>query len=131
MNDATISTQRRKGAETQRRNPNQEFVPCVGSKNWEMMSSVVQGLWMVVHASPCLYCGKPIGQGTWMLEWDAGRRAHLGCHEDMLKAENDLLANASLMDDAARTAKLTIVGFKALPTWERLRLMNAEMEKRK
>jgi hypothetical protein len=58
-----------------------------------------------------------------MLSWPDGRRAHEACLDDSIESERALANNPFEIDRAARAAKMTLEGFKLLPSWERLRLI--------
>jgi len=98
-----------------------EFVPAASSPNWQYMSSEMQQHWRGIMAVMCQHCGQPIGENCWIASWDSKTCEHLSCREDWLKAEENLLNNPGLIEDASKAAHLTIEGFKALPSWTRLR----------
>jgi hypothetical protein len=100
-----------------------EMVPGVGSPRWEAMSEESHARWREIHATPCIYCGRPISEQFWMMTWPDGRRAHEACLDDSIEAERSVANNPFEIDRAARAAKMTVEGFKLLPSWERFRLI--------
>jgi len=93
------------------------------------MSLESQSHWLEIHTIPCIYCGRPISEQFWMLTWPDGRRAHEACHNDAIEAERALANNPFETERAARAAKMTLDGFKLLPSWERLRLIRETQNK--
>ena len=85
------------------------------------MSAASHNYWLGIMDVICPHCKQTIGENCWVAIWDFQSVEHLSCREDWLKAEDNLLNNQGLIEDAAKAAQMTIEGFKALPSWTRLR----------
>ena len=103
--------------------PERDIVPGPCAPRWEAMSDEAQAHWRDIRATPCIYCGRPISEQFWMRSWPDGRRAHEACRDEAIDTERALANNPFEIDRASRAAKMTVEGFKLLPSWERLRLI--------
>ena len=116
-----------RGAGRDSAGPQRHIVPYIGSHRWEGMNEAEQEGWEKLHATPCIFCGRPIVEQMWMLEWPDGRVCHMGCQEDAIQAERELASNPWWSEQAAAAGRMTIQGFAELPSWERLRRIKAVM----
>lgn len=98
-----------------------DFVPQVGSNRYELQTK----WWDGIAARICAICSEGIGYGCWIYEYvPGGQIAHKACVDDVDFKVAQRRENAAMIDAGAKLARLTQAGFRALPTWEKDRILD-------
>ncbi len=103
--------------------PELDLIPAPGSFRFELSADDLQQHYIETAALKCCYCSEPLGFSNFLLRWPGNINAHVGCHENSIEHERAAENNPHLIEQAATANKMTIEGFRSLPSYARSRLI--------